>query len=43
MENQDLDFGEQRNTAIYFREAGNKVLNLEDHFRKKRTSEIKIS
>ena len=38
-----LDFGEQGNIAIYFREQGNEVLKLDDHFREWRTSEIKIS
>ena len=33
MDNLDLDFGEQENIAIYFREQGNEVLNLGDHFR----------
>ena len=32
MENLELDFGEQGNIAIYFREQGNEVLKLEDHF-----------
>ena len=32
MENLDLDFGEQGDIAT-FREQGNEVLELEDHFR----------
>ena len=43
MENIDLDFGEQRNMAIYFREQGTKGPKLGHHFREYRTSEIKIS
>ena len=33
MENLELDFGEHENISIYFREQGNEVLKLEDHFR----------
>ena len=41
MENLDLDFGEQGNMAFYFREQGNEGPKMGDHFREKRTSEIK--